>query len=207
MSKEERLREAINQKDWLGFEQLIKDGANVNVRYELKNGVGVSTPLEQAIFQGMFNFAQYLVEHGADIEAEDINGLSALSQTIDYGNYNFAEYLIKRGADVEHKDKYGQTPLFTAIQSDTEFVDLLLENGADIEAEDEDGNTPLLAAAKIKNFYMMKYLVEECGAKINVENREGGNIVTEYFDKRWEDYGIPNMYEFISFLFRNGYKP
>ncbi|KID98748.1 Ankyrin repeat-containing domain protein, partial [Metarhizium majus ARSEF 297] len=78
--------------------------------------------------------------------------------------------LLEQGVDVEARDRYGQTPLFYAIEGDSQhMVQLLLENGAHIEAKDNFDITPLHKAASAGQEAVVKLLFEK-GADIEAKD-------------------------------------
>ena len=86
---------------------------------------------------------QYLAA-GADVNAKDSAGGTALHGAVFRGSKEVAELLISNGADVNAKDKYGRTPLHEAAYWDhKEIVELLITKGADVNAKRKGGETPL----------------------------------------------------------------
>lgn len=74
---------------------------------------------------------ELLISYGADLEARDHNGMTALHWTISDSEFKAAQILIDNGADIEAIDNEGMTPLFRAAASGSiEMVDILLDNGA-----------------------------------------------------------------------------
>lgn len=60
--------------------------------------------------------AEYLLEHGADVNAQDKGGLIPLHNASSYGHVDIAALLIKFSASVNAVDKWGFTPLHEASQ-------------------------------------------------------------------------------------------
>ncbi|ORX86825.1 ankyrin, partial [Anaeromyces robustus] len=54
---------------------------------------------------------KYLVDHGADVNKEDINGNTPIFFACQSGNENIVKYLVEHGADINKKDKTGIRPL------------------------------------------------------------------------------------------------
>jgi tankyrase len=60
--------------------------------------------------------AEYLLENGADVNAQDKGGLIPLHNASSYGHVDIAALLIKFNASVNAVDKWGFTPLHEASQ-------------------------------------------------------------------------------------------
>lgn len=93
--------------------ELIKNGADVNDQ----NNTSRETPLHVAADSEHFELIRALVHAGSHINAQDINGRTALHY-ISYGstkdddnNVNIAKFLIENGADVSIKDIDGKTAI------------------------------------------------------------------------------------------------
>lgn len=79
---------------------------------------------------------------GADIEARDEIGRTALIWSAFQGHGPMLAYLIDQGADVNARDNRNRTALIWAAIAGREVaVQTLLENGADPAIADADGNT------------------------------------------------------------------
>jgi ankyrin repeat protein len=62
--------------------------------------MGENTPLHYAIRHPDADKVRWLLDHGADIEAEDENGLSPLMLALNAGHFTIASLLVEKGADV-----------------------------------------------------------------------------------------------------------
>lgn len=60
--------------------------------------------------------AEFLLEHGADVNAQDKGGLIPLHNASSYGHLDIAALLIKFNTVVNATDKWGFTPLHEAAQ-------------------------------------------------------------------------------------------
>lgn len=114
-----------------------------------------------------------LVERGADVRAEDEDGVTPLHRASRWARLDVVEYLIAQGADMEAKNDQGKTPLYGASGSGhLDVVEYLITHGADMEAKDEYGETPLYEASGSGRLDVVKYLVEH-GADMEAKDKWG----------------------------------
>ena len=85
-----------------------------------------------------------LVAGGAEIDATDDSGMTALHQAAKEGRNDAVTELLRNSASVFAKDKKGRTPLHYAAMSQhgDAVIDTLLAAGAPVTARDNDGLTP-----------------------------------------------------------------
>lgn len=103
-----------------------------------------STPLHLAAGYNNLEVAEYLLEHGADVNAQDKGGLIPLHNAASYGHVDIAALLIKYSTCVNATDKWAFTPLHEAAQKGrTQLCALLLAHGADPTMKNQEGQTPL----------------------------------------------------------------
>ncbi|XP_056587106.1 poly [ADP-ribose] polymerase tankyrase-1 isoform X4 [Triplophysa dalaica] len=103
-----------------------------------------STPLHLAAGYNNLEVADYLLEHGADVNAQDKGGLIPLHNAASYGHVDIAALLIKFNTCVNATDKWAFTPLHEAAQKGrTQLCALLLAHGADPTMKNQEGQTPL----------------------------------------------------------------
>ena len=88
--------------------------------------------LIQASVNGDIEKVKKILEDGADINATDEDGNTALSMAVINAQYDVVELLLDNGADINTKNVDGDTPLIHAINfgeaGDYDMVDLLLEH-------------------------------------------------------------------------------
>lgn len=83
---------------------------------------------------------EYLIERGADVNAQDKGGLIPLHNASSYGHVDIAAFLIKSGALVNATDRWAFTPLHEAAQKGrTQLCTLLLAHGADPTMKNQVG--------------------------------------------------------------------
>jgi hypothetical protein len=91
---------------------------------------------------------QALVKAGADVDARDTWGMTALHRAAHYGAAGAVRALLAAGANVGAGGSFrGPTPLHLAAQSGRQeaigTMEALLAGGADVNAPDTGGRTPL----------------------------------------------------------------
>lgn len=75
----------------------------------------------------------YLVKHGADINATDKDGNSPIFYACDHKNLVLLESLFKLNCKKDIQNKDGQTPLIKLVKSRSlQFVEKMVESGADV---------------------------------------------------------------------------
>lgn len=103
-----------------------------------------STPLHLAAGYNNVEVAEFLLENGADVNAQDKGGLIPLHNASSYGHVDIAALLIKYHTCVNAVDRWGFTPLHEAAQKGrTQLCSLLLAHGADPTMKNQEGQTPL----------------------------------------------------------------
>ncbi|CAB1352235.1 unnamed protein product [Coregonus sp. 'balchen'] len=86
-----------------------------------------STPLHLAAGYNNLEVAEYLLEHGADVNAQDKGGLIPLHNAASYGHVDIAALLIKYNTCVNATDKWAFTPLHEAAQKGRTQLALLID--------------------------------------------------------------------------------
>ena len=158
---------------------LLKLGVDVNVRDKDQE-----TPLHLACDYGNFDTVLLLVNHGAEINAQNILGRTPLHQIsgrrgffdIDFHDGCFSQLLLQRGADMNARDKGEKTPLHLAVcRPKSQTAQVLLEHGAEADARDANGRTPLHHLALLSAFETeecpMEQLLLKSGASVNARDK------------------------------------
>ena len=160
---------------------LLERGMNVNTRRK-----DHWTPLHLASYFGNVKIVRLLLDHGADLEAEEGKmGEKPLHQ-VSYGKYrskedgvHVAQLLLERRADVNTRRKDHWTPLHVASYfGNVVIVRLLLDRGADLEAaEGKMGEKPFhqVSYGKYKSQedgIRVARLLLEHGADVNTRRKD-----------------------------------
>lgn len=104
---------------------------------------------------------------GADVNAPDNAGTSALLWAAYNASPDLVAVLLAAGADPNAPNPFGVTPLLQATRNgDAATTRLLLDAGADVGRAVREGETPLMAAARTGNVDSVRLLLER-GADVN----------------------------------------
>jgi ankyrin repeat protein len=142
-----------------------------------------STPLMAASRFGYIGIAELLIEKGADINAQNSWGWTALQQACN-GKIDVIKYLLSKGANPNLNDHDNISPLFILSEfgdgeKEVEGIKLLIAAGANINnqcygtiLEEKKGATPLLVAAWNSRYNNVLELLRS-GADPNICNISG----------------------------------
>ena len=118
-----------------------------------------------------------LLARGADIDARDDYGWTALMVASESGEVAAVELLLDRGADIDARDDYGGTALMEAsAYGGVAAVELLLDRGADIEAREDGGWTALMMASEKGQVETAELLLNR-GADIEARKDSGWTVL------------------------------
>lgn len=108
------------------------------------------------------------VADGADINAADGSGRTALIEAAWAGHADVVKYLVEKGAKVAVADNAGFTPLMRACEEgNAQIVTYLVSKGSNVNARGKvRGTTPLMLAAEQGHIKVIDVLLG-AGAKIN----------------------------------------
>src|SRR5262252_6969703 len=151
---------------------------------EVRDGHG-ATPLLHAAAFGNFQTLKLLLDGGADVNAHNDFGATALLWAA--RDPDKAQLLIERGANVNVQSKQGRTPLMIASlrRGGSAIVGLMLAKGADVKVRSGRGGTALGLAASVGDPETIKLLLS-AGADPNVADGIGATPVN-----RGSDTGQP----------------
>jgi ankyrin repeat protein len=130
--------------------------------------------LIEAVKNGDREAVRSLVKQGADVNAAEPDGATAIAWAAHRDDLEMAALLISAGADVNAANDYGVTPLSLACTNGSAvMVERLLKAGADPNAARPSGETPVMTAAWTGNADAVRALVAG-GADVKAkENWQG----------------------------------
>jgi len=135
------------------------------------------TPLIGACGRGMESEALQLMERGANVNAHDKQGATALQHAIKEGMPALALALLARGANVNATHiRHGHSPLTLACDKGGiafhDVVHALVAAGADVRHKNEYGSCALTLACRNRNPALAAMLVVQ-GADVNAADLDG----------------------------------
>lgn len=111
---------------YLGHEALTKLLVEAGAQIDASDASG--TALMGACFKGYAGIVAYLVDTGADLEATNFTGGTALSFAAMFNQVAVVDLLLEKGADAGAKDHDGQSPADYARRNGFEELALRIEN-------------------------------------------------------------------------------
>lgn len=157
--------EAVVEGDLDGVKRLVQGGAPLD--WSPESGFGA---LHKALHDGRADIAGYLVEQGADVNAEGVYGITPLHIV---GEASLAAHMIGKGALIEAWSDTLGTPLNAAILAGLpEVAEVLIDHGAELDARDVHRSTPLHHASGRGDVDSARLLVSK-GADVNAANEPG----------------------------------
>jgi len=102
-----------------------------------------------------------LLENGADVEAENVDGLRPIHCAVRTKLVELVELLIQHGANVDAADVFGNRPLHEAVSHGLRVVQLLVQRGAKLNVQNIDGKTPLHIAVERQQSDVILFLLSQ----------------------------------------------
>jgi len=102
-----------------------------------------------------------LLANGADVEAENVDGLRPIHCAVRTGLVELVELLIQHGANIDAADVFGNRPLHEAVSHGRNVVQLLVQRGAKLNVQNIDGKTPLHIAVERQQSDVIVFLLSQ----------------------------------------------
>ncbi|KAJ5111313.1 hypothetical protein N7532_001848 [Penicillium argentinense] len=135
---------AIHEEDLGATKLLLRNGANANGNDKAPD----VKPLLLSAHRGLTDFVELLLLQGADIEARDSIGMTALHWACRENQIDTARFILSRNVDVNLWGAQYVTPLICAVKGGHfQMMKVLMEHGANVNAQDDSGMSALMHAA------------------------------------------------------------
>lgn len=178
------LLEAVNKGDVDRVQQLLEQGADVNVCEESWGW----TPLLNAVQIGSVDIVNLLLGHGADPHRRKKNGATPFIIAGINGDVRLLQILLSQGADINEYDENGFTAFMEAAEcGNVEALRFLFANGADVNLRRETtedkkrmkkgGATALMSAAEKGHLEVVKILISDMKAEVDARDNMGRNAL------------------------------
>ncbi len=145
-----KLHVAIKNSDINRMKELIKQGADINIRAEYNY-----SPIEYACLNNNYEAVKILLYNKVETKGRGLLHIACLN-----GNTNIENLLIKNGCNVNEFDKYNRTPAYWAIQGGSlKCLKMLYENGANFKLRKCGDENLLYFAVGEGKIEIVKYLI------------------------------------------------
>jgi ankyrin repeat protein len=122
---------------------------------------------------------QALLSRGADLDARDETGRTALLIATHGNRIEIARTLIEAGADVNAKDRINDSPyLYAGARGHLEILKMTLAHGADLTSTNRYGGTALIPASERGHVDTVRALIE-AGIEVDHVNNLGWTDLLE----------------------------
>ena len=137
------------------------------------------------IIKDYLSTIKFVVEHGADVNAECASLMTPLYKAsgIEY-NFEAVKFLLEHRANVNAKCKSRNTPLFHAdcVKNNLDTIKFLVDHGADLNVQEENDFTSLYSAIVRLNNENAKLLIE-LGGDVNIGSKCGKRTFRHLYGK------------------------
>lgn len=198
--RDDDLRQAVISANFGAVQKALSHGADPNTKSNDAEAVPllayiIMAPAHNEAEEGAkFKIMHAFVEAGADLEATDIYGNTALWDAAANRNMSALHYLLTSGANLEHGNDNGTTPLMAAATfAHEDSVRALTDAGAKVNARSKSDVTALIAAAnfipanvdpsssegwnKTLRLNIVRWLLSK-GADIDARTKDGVDAIT-----------------------------
>jgi|SRR5579884_2045525 len=145
------------------------------------SAIAADSPVADAAMRGERESVQNLLKQGADVNARQGDGSTALHWAAYRDDLNMAKMLISAGADMKVRTRLGDlTPLMMAAKNgNAEMIRLMLDAKADVNETSANGTTTLMFAAASGDAASVQLLLDR-GADVNAKDITNGQTAVMF---------------------------
>lgn len=155
-SGKELFLESLLENSYKEIELLLKSGADPNRK------IGKHDPLLMALKREDGYLRSLLVENGAKLNRNGLNGRPLVFEALDKKDHDWMMQLIDSGVSPNKKSPKGETLLLNAIADrDYQMVECLIAKKADINQKGKKGITPIQLAVSNGDLAITRTLVQK----------------------------------------------
>ena len=139
------------------IKKMLHDGFSIDT---VVDDYGKTLLIEAVSQKKNTEIIEFIIKNKANVNAQDINGWTALHWAVSLSDYETAKLLIENGADLNAKTKVNDTPLhISAWNSGVKIPALLIKNGANINPGKGQFGTPIETACSCQQYKVAEFLV------------------------------------------------
>lgn len=131
--------------------------------------------MHKAVLANNVKILTWLIQNQADLNAEDIQGRTALHLAIQRNDFASFTLLLDAGADINIRDSLGKTPLHYAIEKqNTTMLKALFTKNANLVMADNEGQTPLhyLIKKKYPDNYIKPFVKRMSPSELSIADND-----------------------------------
>jgi ankyrin repeat protein len=133
-----------------------------------------NSALMMAVDNKHLHVAEYLLQHGADIQLDNKYGYTPLMQAVMRNDAKMVSMLLDKGAKIDQKNFYTElTPLMMAVDNGSlDMVELLMARQANLNLQDGRGRSALMHATAAHQPKIAERLTQ-AGADTTLKDKQG----------------------------------
>lgn len=158
-----------------------------------KGQVSLDDSMMEATINGDTGRVKSLLDAGADINAQNLNGDTALMLAVSRSHADTVKLLLSYNCDVNltnvlrgYVDENGTALHIAARLGNEDITQLLLESGADVNIKDKRGDTVSMVSASRGHIDVLKNLIKT-GCDVNAKNALGCTALHLSAEKGWTE--------------------
>lgn len=133
-----------------GYTDIVLVLLNYRAQVNTPSTRGGNTPLQFAAASNHHQVVQHLVEQGADVNQQNLKGMTSLMNAANRGHLKTVKTLVEHGADLDIVDNDGNTALLlhcSSVSVNADMVDMLATSPMLINKSNKQGYSPVMQVA------------------------------------------------------------